>query len=453
MQIIMEAAENVVKILNKPKTSSSGYRWMTYVVECPVAEGVLLFHTLTRELLLLSRDEYQHFEESQKLRDKWFVVPSEMEDMKYADHVRLILKALTPKKQHTTSYTIFTTMDCNARCFYCYEKGCSRSSMSKDTAHEVARYIAKHCGGEKVRLKWFGGEPLFNMEIIDIISSDLKVLGVEYNSNMISNGYLFDDEVIKKALDLWKLHKIQITLDGTESVYNHVKSFIYKDGRSPYQVVMTNIGKLLDAGVRVTIRLNLDKHNEENLFQLTEELHKRFAGKDGLSVYSHVLLENAGGVKDTNANVRTNEERRSIYSKQQNLMNHLGELGLARCNTLNRQIRLSGCMADSGASLTVLPNGELGLCEHYSEDNFVGHIACDELDNEVIKRFRETIEKVDECAACFYYPECIYLKMCPGVSECFEELREENRQLIQMAILSSYQAWLDKEKNIGKGGR
>lgn len=64
--------------------------------------------------------------------------------------------------------------------------------MSNETAHKAAAYIAAHCGGEKVHLHWFGGEPLFNKQVIDIICTDLTEKGIVYESMMISNGYLFD---------------------------------------------------------------------------------------------------------------------------------------------------------------------------------------------------------------------------------------------------------------------
>lgn len=128
-----------------------------------------------------------------------------MDDQKYADHVRFIRRTMQKKPEHITNYVIFTTTDCNARCFYCYELGRSRIPMSVETAHKAADYISAHCGGENVSIQWFGGEPLFNKNIIDIISSDLAAKGVEYTSIMISNGYLFDDATVKQAVKLWKL--------------------------------------------------------------------------------------------------------------------------------------------------------------------------------------------------------------------------------------------------------
>ena len=131
----------------------------------------------------------------------------------------------------------------------------------------------------------------FNKQVIDIICTDLTEKGIVYESMMISNGYLFDGATVEQAVSHWKLKSVQITLDGTEEIYNRSKAFIYKDGKSPYQVVLANIQRLLDAGVAVLIRLNMDEHNADNLMELADELHEQFGENKKLTVYSHVLYE------------------------------------------------------------------------------------------------------------------------------------------------------------------
>jgi len=158
MQTILPPSGNTIKILGKARSAEHGLRWMTYVLAQPVEGGVLVFHTLTRALLLLTPEEYAAPDNLPELRSSWFRVPQEMDDMKYADQVRFIRRTMWKEPEHITSYTIFTTTDCNARCFYCYEMGRSRIPMSAETAHKAAAYIAAHCGGEKVHLHWFGGE-------------------------------------------------------------------------------------------------------------------------------------------------------------------------------------------------------------------------------------------------------------------------------------------------------
>ena len=442
MQTILPPSGNTIKILGKARSAEHGLRWMHYVLAQPVEGGVLVFHTLTRALLLLTQEEYTAPDAVAELRSSWFRVPQEMDDMKYADQVRFIRRTMWKEPEHTTTYTIFTTTDCNARCFYCYEMGRSRIPMSNETAHKAAAYIAAHCGGEKVHLHWFGGEPLFNKQVIDIICTDLAEKGIVYESMIISNGYLFDGATVEQAVSHWKLKSVQITLDGTEEIYNRSKAFIYKDSPSPYQVVLANIQRLLDAGVSVHIRLNMDEHNADNLMELADELHERFGGKSKFSVYSHTLFEFAG----SKAHIRAQEERRQLYQKQQRLRKKLDDCGIGASYYLRQKLRIRQCMADSGGSLTILPNGELGLCEHYSENNLVGHLDSEELDTAVVQSFRECWEQTENCKTCFYYPECIRLKKCAEYKECFPEMRDEYREMLLGGMLNAYAAWQKNEE-------
>ena len=168
-------------------------------------EGGLLFHILTRELVLLSDEEYANILELEELKARWFVVPEQMDEMKKADMVRWILRSTAKKPKNTNNYIVMPTTDCHARCFYCFEKGRSRIPMSEETAHKTARYIREHCGGQKVRIAWFGGEPLFNQKAMDIISKDLREAGIDFHSGIATNGYLFDDEAGYMAKILWNL--------------------------------------------------------------------------------------------------------------------------------------------------------------------------------------------------------------------------------------------------------
>ena len=94
MQTILPPSGNTMKILGKPKSAEHGLRWMTYVLAQPVEGGVLVFHTLTRALLLLTQEEYTAPDTVAALHDGWFRIPQEMNDQKYADHVRFIRRTM-----------------------------------------------------------------------------------------------------------------------------------------------------------------------------------------------------------------------------------------------------------------------------------------------------------------------------------------------------------------------
>ena len=58
MQMISPANETVLAILKRFKSTTEQQRMICYCVETPVDDGVLLFNLLTRELVLLTAEEY-----------------------------------------------------------------------------------------------------------------------------------------------------------------------------------------------------------------------------------------------------------------------------------------------------------------------------------------------------------------------------------------------------------
>ena len=439
MQIISPANETVLAILKRFKTTTEQQRMICYCVETPVDDGVLLFNLLTRELVLLTAEEYANPESIPELKDRWFLVPEDAKEKEYADLVKWVLSNCQKKSKNITGYTIFPTTDCNARCFYCFELGRSRIPMSEETALKTVQYIKDHCGGEKIHISWFGGEPLFNQAAIHTICDGLRREGVEFKSTMVSNGYLFDAQTVKTAVENWNLHRVQITLDGTEKVYNKAKAFIYKEG-SAYQRVLANIGLLLDAGVSIQIRLNMDLYNAENLLELVQELSDRFYGKKGLRIYAHHIFD---GDKPM-AGMHTDEEWEKRDAAMQRLQEKIADCGLAGKSGISKHLRMNHCMADSGRSVTILPDGNIGLCEHFSETEFTGHLDQETLDSAMLASWKETMPQIPECDTCFYYPECIKLKKCASGSVCFRQLRQDQLRKTKQQMENEYTKWLSQ---------
>lgn len=442
MEQVIQANKFILSALGKAKPASAGYRMMHYTLSHPVEEGVLLFNLLTRELLLLTREEFDNALQLQELRDKWFVVPEDTCEKKLVTMARWIQKSMTPAPKRIKSYTILTTMDCNARCFYCYELGRKRIAMTEETALKVAGFIKENCGGKAVRLNWFGGEPLMNYPVIDTICHQLQKDGIPFQSHMISNGYLFDDEMVQRAVNDWNLQQVQITLDGTEEVYNRCKAFVYRQG-SAYQVVTGNIQRLLDNHISVMVRMNLDFHNSENLLLLAEELAQRFGGTSGFCAYSHLIFDEKVAWDKRYSIEKWNE----LYDARRKLENHMKVLGVGspKVIRLNRRLPDSQCMADNRESIVITPDGHLGVCEHFSESELIGHLDSTQRNQEVIDSFCQRCDEIPECDTCFYYPECIKLKKCPDLIPCIEPERESLKRRSLRAMLNEYEMWKSGE--------
>lgn len=107
----------------------------------------------------------------------------------------------------TLGLTIAPTLNCNFRCFYCYEKDVlENKSMTDDVANKILNFI-------KFKIKlinflditWYGGEPLLEKaRILSLSKSIIQICEknkVDYSAGIVTNGYLF---VSHCMIDIWK---------------------------------------------------------------------------------------------------------------------------------------------------------------------------------------------------------------------------------------------------------
>ena len=439
--ITLQKANPRAAALLRPQKRKEGqeYRLTYYLLRRDVEDGVLFFNTLTCELLLLTPEEAADALNNDELLRRGFVVPADYDEMRRAKSMRELLRASEPPMKEKTSYLVYPTLDCNARCYYCYEADHPHCYMSKETALKSAAYMAEHCGGKKIRISWFGGEPLCNTAAMDTICTELKNRGLEYGCSMISNSYLFDDEAAEKAVDLWHIGNIQVTLDGTEEVYNRTKAYVAAGNTSPFRTVLDNIGRMLDHNILVSVRLNVSDENAEDLGNLIDQLCERFGGRKGFSIYTHILFAYDDGDLET---------RDRVVKKEAALREKLRGYGIRYTDNrgkLPRSMRLYHCMADHNNTLNIHPDGKTGCCEHYYRSDFTGTLDSEEQDEAVLAAFREQIDELPRCGTCPVYPQCVLLKKC-AEHKCFESTVTQEKDEILRAMGGVYARYLEKLK-------
>ena len=421
MKVLLPISEMIGKIVSPQKYDpSKTYRPAIQHLSVVSDAGMLLFHTMTGELLRLDPGEtWESYKE--ELVAHRFLVPNDADERKTARVIRAMLSFMSGKKP-VSHFTIFTTTDCNARCFYCYEQGRSRISMTSKTAHDTAAYILRVSGGSNVKLRWFGGEPLYNIEAIRTISKDLSENAVRFSSSMVTNGFCLTEPVIRDARQEWNLQKVQITLDGTEQVYNRVKAYI-DGGENPYARVLSNIDSCLRAGIRVSIRLNVSEHNLNDMLTLCDELTMRFPDPGGLHIYVSPILNRTGQFMEANKNAMLRLEQQLLH------------IGTMRPGKLSNAYKINHCMADDDGSVTILPDGRIGKCEHFSESETVGSIYDDRTDLGAIRSWKVRMDEQPECRNCPLYPRCIRLKKCEWEQfGCMESDRQREIQRLKSQI-------------------
>lgn len=455
MTIINQPKSIIFQILGEQKLEKNKqYRPFFYIKKLYVENNLLLFNILTFEILLLNNNEIENFNANidlsneffSTLAKKWFLVPVDTDDLSIVRQVENIRTAINKINAPTkfNSFTILPTTDCNARCFYCFELKNNRRTMSPETASDVAEYIIKNRLDGKIFLRWFGGEPLYNMDAIDIITTKLKAENIDFESHIITNGYLFSEDVIKKAKSLWNLKKVQITLDGTEKIYNKIKAYIYKDCDSPFKKVITNIKMLLKASVDVKIRLNLDQHNADDLFALIDYLSDIFGKYNNIKIRTNLLFEEScARIKEANSQ----QLKRELACTQVSLQQYAREKGMLGSSTQVASGHLGHCMADYNYSTTILPYGELGKCQSYLDDHFWGSIYSDEINYNEINWFKTVKTIAPTCDSCKFRPGCVFPQGCitiPNNCDKFDQERIDKN--MDMYLNNIYNHFINKNK-------
>ena len=436
MKVIQEGKERIVKTWGEQKLTDADYRLLKYLFRVNVKDGeqcdtddydtVLLHNVVTGELIALDRTEAgvldslpcKASDATEELIKKRFLVPVGYDEKKAVYQLRKVLNVFQRPK-YITGYTILPTTNCNARCFYCYEANYKHINMTPEVADKTVEFIADHHGDRDVHIGWFGGEPLLGWQRIDQICQGLQDREIRYSSSMTTNGYLFDEEMVKKAKDFWKLKSLQITLDGTEQVYNEVKAYVNND-LSPYQRVISNIGLLADNEIRVSIRMNLDRHNADNLKELISELAERFGGNKYVSGYVDVIFDDCGFAPVTHSD----DDHHFLLSKANSLNDLLVNNGLYSINKQNLPcLKLHYCMADSDSSIVITPNGDLVKCEHIENIGAIGNIYCDIVDYKKLNAWKNIVDH-SECFDCPLLPNCFVLSSCIAAPKCHIEERQ-----------------------------
>ena len=452
---IYEPHEATVKLLGEQKVCyDKQYRRLNYLLDYEVSEGLLIYNVLTRHLILLSNDERSFVENptdvnnsiSAELIKNWFLVPEETDEFTLSNQVYNLISSFYYSNTNPMHiFTIFPTTDCDARCFYCFERGRTRTNMTPQTALDVADFIIKKSkGADEIKIRWFGGEPLFNSQVIDIICNKLRSAGIKFKSHITTNAYLFDKQTAERAVKDWNVFGTQITLDGTEDIYNRSKNFIYKDG-SAFKVVINNISHILESGIFVSVRMNMDAHNSNDLYELTDFLYEKFGEYRNFFAYAHLLFEDSGKLQME----RNDIERHMMIHQFFELSKYISSKFPQKNNkTVHHLMQYHQCMADDPSTTTILPGGELGKCEHYSDNYFWGSIYSDKINYDSLNAFREYQNLGEQCVGCQLRPMCRNLVLCAQtVPRCDSVDKELRLNHIRKCVMTTYNNYKNNLSN------
>ena len=165
------------------------------------------------------------------------------------------------------------TLSCNLACPYCYEREVKHpGAMDGETMDALVAFIERQRderGFSKLKVGWYGGEPLLGIEVIERLTERFRDLGMEYTATMTSNLALCD-KAMADRIAACGIVSVLATLDGVGPEHESRRPAL--DGKPSYGAILEAIRLLSARGIAVQVICNLEKGNLGQPELLKQEL-------------------------------------------------------------------------------------------------------------------------------------------------------------------------------------
>ena len=301
--------------------------------------------------------------------------------------------------------TINPTMNCNFKCYYCYETHIKKSKLENIDSEKIIKFISLISSNEKIKtfnLSFFGGEPLLYFEknvipIIDHFVASCRANRKQFQISFTTNAYLINSNFVKYFKANGISCFLQITLDGYREEHDKVR-YVSKT-RGSYFEIIDNIKLLVTNKLDVLIRVNYTDENLVNVEKIPLEFNDldQVIKDNHLSFSFHRVWQNEK-IDDTHLVV---EEK--IYE--------IKELGIKAGDSYSPDNVKYSCYADKRNSVVIYYNGDLYKCtaRDFETKNREGYISedgeliweNDSLNNRMNSKFNNK-----PCLTCRIMPLC-----------------------------------------------
>lgn len=249
---------------------------------------IVLFNTLTQTAVLVQKQQCSNIDKL-TADDTDLLYGLGMIVAQGTDERDMVERRFAEGKKDLSSLdlTILLTQQCQFRCTYCFEGTKKDTNLDDQTSDDIIGFLDRHTPTvKKLRVTWFGGEPLLAYARLKAISARLMDFcqrhEVKYTADMVTNGYALTKDRCLELIDQLKVKRYIITLDGPATYHDQRRPL--RSGLPTFSKIWDNITTLVSTGALVNIRMTIDKENVESIPTLLDAIATGpLARKTGLS--------------------------------------------------------------------------------------------------------------------------------------------------------------------------
>ena len=188
-----------------------------------------------------------------------------------------------PENYRPTCLTLYTTLDCNLNCSYCFAKAAHREGvrLSKDLIMAAAREVAGNCRekGEPFTAVFHGGgEPSLDSRLPDLLT-DLqwicKQAKVPFRSYIATNGVMDPEKARWIAAHF---DRVGISVDGPPELHNRQRPL--RNGSESFRILERTIKNISRISENLSFRVTVLPENFGRIPEIAGFIAERFDAEE-----------------------------------------------------------------------------------------------------------------------------------------------------------------------------
>lgn len=400
--------------LSLPSELSNSYKLSEYNIYLKYGKG-LVYNTITQAIAEFNEKEIKSDDLPFLLENGFVVFKNDNE-----------LKRLNSEYENREIFSenfhliIALTLDCQFRCVYCYENH-PKKYMNQEIKSQVINLVKREAvRGKNISIVWYGGEPLLDFNSIASLTKEFIEICNKYNvtycASMISNGYLFNNNIID-SLKTLHIDSVQITLDGMNEIHEKRRPLMNK--KKSFDRIIKNIIDIYNSKyTKIHLRINVDKSNIQSAYELIEYLSIK-------KLYDIDI--NLGLMKKFGCDHNGFKLEKNLFSMKEfsdeflKFRDKLVEFGFKKATEkMIPEYKINSCTMDAPNSYVIDPDGYVYKCISYvgQKEHSIGTVG------DGFNKYAHLLYnpfKFDICKKCTFFPICkggCLINNIDGVKEC-----------------------------------